>query len=253
MRLDIFLSTQYGFSRNRAQSLIESGIVFVNEKKVQKCAFLISSSDIVHIEEDRRIHWVSRSAEKLLGFLEFMTKGGKPIQIHNKICLDIGSSTWGFSQVLLEQWALSIDAVDVGTDQLHPNLRNEPKIHSFEQTDIRLFRGNKWKTYDIIVCDASFISLIELLPSILSFADTETKIILLYKPQFEVGKENLRKTGVPKDVKIIDKYLLQWEQVLYDNNCEILRKEKSSLIGEAGNQEWIYFLEKRKKSIYLNI
>ncbi len=246
MRLDIFLSKHYQLSRNRAQSLIESGIVFVNEKKIIKPAFLVGESDTVHMKEDRRIHWVSRSAEKLLGFLEYMREIGKSIDIKNTICLDVGSSTWGFSQVLLEEWASRIDAVDVGTDQLHSNLRNEPKIHSFEQTDIRLFTGNEGKTYDVIVCDASFISLIELLPSILSFTNTETKIILLYKPQFEVGKGNLRKTGVPKDIKIIDRYLLQWEQFLNENNCEILQKEKSSLIGEAGNQEWIYFLEKRK-------
>lgn len=247
MRLDIFLTKHHEFSRNRAQSLIESGLVLVNEKKILKPAFFISESDNVCIEEDRRIHWVSRSAEKLLWFLEQMEKVGKPIEVPNTTCLDIGSSTWGFSQVLLEQWASRIDSVDIGTNQLHPSLRNESKIHSFEQTDIRLFTGNEGEIYDIIVCDASFISLIDLLPSILSFSDTQTKIILLYKPQFEVGKGNLRKTGVPKDEKIIDKFLHEWEQFLSVNNCEILQKEKSTLIGEAGNQEWVYFLKKRKE------
>lgn len=93
MRLDIFLSKHYQLSRNRAQSLIESGIVFVNEKKIIKPAFLVGESDTVHMKEDRRIHWVSRSAEKLLGFLEYMREIGKSIDIKNTICLDVGSST----------------------------------------------------------------------------------------------------------------------------------------------------------------
>lgn len=245
MRLDIFVSEHFSLTRNRAKSLIESGLVFVDEKEIRKPAFDITEMMQVTIQEDRRIHWVSRSAEKLYGFLEHMEKIGKPIEIHGKICLDVGSSTGGFSQVLLEKWAESIDAVDVGTDQLHPSLRSEVRIQSYEQMDIRDFVIQKSDMpYDIVVCDASFISLKELLSPILYVADSNTQIILLYKPQFEVGRANLRKTWVPKDEKIIDKYIKNWEIFLKDNNCEILQKERSYLIWEAGNQEWVYLVRK---------
>jgi 23S rRNA (cytidine1920-2'-O)/16S rRNA (cytidine1409-2'-O)-methyltransferase len=105
----------------------------------------------------------------------------------------VGSSTGGFTQVLLEHGAAHVDAVDVGTDQLHDILRSDPRVTSYEQTDIRDFVPNIPK-YDIIVCDASFISLVDIIDAILDCASDETHIILLFKPQFEVGREHLRKT-----------------------------------------------------------
>ncbi len=162
-------------------------------------------------------------------------------------CLDVGASTGGFTQVLLEQGALRVDSVDVGTNQLHRSLRNHPRVHSYEQTDIREFSSES--PYDIIVCDASFISLIVLFPAILRFAQRETRMILLYKPQFEVGSENLRKTGVPKDEMIVAKKMKAWEDFVLSHDCSILSKEKSSLTGEAGNQEWIYWIQKRSSAV----
>jgi len=146
------------------------------------------------------VNWVSRSAEKLAGFLEQF-----PIKINGKKCLDVGSSTGGFTQVLLSYGANRIDAVDVGSNQLHESIRSNPKVSSYEQTDIRDFaKQNNGIFYDIIVCDASFISLYEIVDFIFLVANTDTKIILLYKPQFEVGRDQLRKTGVPKDLKIVE-------------------------------------------------
>lgn len=137
-----------------------------------------------------------------------------------------------------------MDAVDVGTDQLHESIRRDPRVTSYEQTDIRNFSSKN--TYNIIVCDASFISLREILPSMLELADEHTNLILLYKPQFEVGRENLRKTGVPKDEKIIEKKLTEFGKFLTEQDCYIIAKEKSTLIGEAGNQEWVFWIKKTK-------
>ncbi len=103
MRLDLFIAEQYALTRNRAQSLIESGLVFVDEKQIQKSSFDVEQTHTVTLREDRRIHWVSRSAEKLYGFLEHQEKIGNPLEIKEKICLDVGSSTGGFTQVLLEK------------------------------------------------------------------------------------------------------------------------------------------------------
>lgn len=137
-----------------------------------------------------------------------------------------------------------MDTVDVGTNQLHEIIRNNPKVTSYEQQDIRSFISSH-APYSIIFCDASFISLHEILPSMLGLADEHTDLILLYKPQFEVGRENLRKTGVPKDEKIVEQKMMEFETFLKDQDCQIITKERSTLIGEAGNQEWIYWIKKR--------
>lgn len=267
MRLDLFIAGKFGFTRNKAKQYIESGLAEVNGRNITKVSFDVSESDIVNLIEDKSLHWVSRSAGKLDGFLDSLSRhcdersnpGTKiesdfltgslrpsrrqePIQIIWSHCLDVGSSTWGFTQVLLDRWASHVDAVDVGTDQLHESLRNDPQVTSYEQTDIREFESSTH--YDIIVCDASFISLQGILPSILRFADTQTNILLLWKPQFEVGREHLRKTWVVKNEKIIEKKQKEWEEFIKSNNCEILQKEKSTVIGEAGNVEWMYWIKK---------
>jgi 23S rRNA (cytidine1920-2'-O)/16S rRNA (cytidine1409-2'-O)-methyltransferase len=226
MRLDIALAERHSFTRNKAQQLIEVGLVSVNAKTVTKVSYDVSDTDVLDVREDMRVHWVSRSAQKLHGFLQFVQKrahssavqslchpGLAPgsskekwipayagmtdkvygLCIENANCLDVGSSTGGFTQVLLEHGAAHVDAVDVGTDQLHDILRNDPRVTSYEQTDIRDFVSNTPK-YDIIVCDASFISLVDIIHAILDCASDETHIILLFKPQFEVGREHLRKT-----------------------------------------------------------
>ena len=237
MRLDLYLTNHHNFTRNKAQQLIVAGLVSVNGIVITKSSFDFTDDNKVEVSEDRRVRWVSRSAEKLAGFLENWT-----LEIQWKSCLDVGSSTGGFTQVLLEYSASHVDAVDVWTDQLHETLRNDPRVTSYEQTDIRNFSVKK--PYDIIVWDASFISLHEILPSILLHANSLTDIILLYKPQFEVGRENLRKTGVPKDEKVVERGLSDFEQFLGEQDCVIIAKAKSTLIWEAGNQEWIFWIKK---------
>lgn len=242
MRLDLYLAQHHGLTRNKAQQLIGSDLILVNGKICIKTSQSVWEWDVVLIQEDRRIHWVSRSAEKLEGFLEWLSI---PLNLQWAHCLDVGSSTGWFTQVLLGKWVEHVDAVDVGTDQLHSSLRIDPRVTVYEQTDIRDFaKTYSSNQYDTIVCDASFISLSEIIDSILSLATDATKIILLYKPQFEVGKQNLRHTGVPKDLKIVEQKMKQFEELLLSKNTQILTKEKSTLMGEAGNQEWIYIIQK---------
>ncbi|MDD2693757.1 MAG: TlyA family RNA methyltransferase [Candidatus Gracilibacteria bacterium] len=243
MRLDVALAERYSFTRNKAQQLIALGLISVNGKSITKTSFEVTENDVIDIEEDRRVHWVSRSAEKLIGFLEKSDNEKLLQKVSGSTCLDVGASTGGFTQVLLEYNAAHVDAVDVGTNQLHETIRNDARVTSYEETDIRDFTS--MNSYGIIVCDASFISLIELFSSICSFADRETDIILLFKPQFEVGKEHLRKTGVPKDEKSVQDAMNRFEKCVHDTGCEILQKEKSTLVGEAGNQEWVYWIQKR--------
>ena len=168
------------------------------------------AEDVIEILENQKIHWVSRSAEKLHGFLEHHDE--IRVKIQNAECLDVGASTGGFTQILLENDAQHIDAVDVGTRQLAQVLRQNPRVTSCENTDIREFSTHK--KYDIIVCDASFISLQKILLSMKNFSQAKTIFIILFKPQFEVGKNHITKSGVPKNEKIILEVMENFEKFL---------------------------------------
>ena len=153
VRLDIFLASHYQTTRNRAQFWIDSGLVLVNKKIITKASYQMTESDCVEIVEDRKIDWVSRSAVKLDDFLE-----ANKIIIGWFQCLDVGSSTGGFTQVLLSRWAQKIVAVEIGTNQLHEKLRWDPRIQSHEQTDIRDYanlsqKDESFQKFDLIVGD----------------------------------------------------------------------------------------------------
>ncbi len=240
MRLDSFLREKYGWSRNKAQQIIESGLVFIDDMIATKQSQEVDETCKISIQEDRRVEWVSRSAEKLEWFFEICQD---TIAFQWAYCLDIGSSTGWFTQVLLGHEVTHVDAVEVGTNQLHPYLRNSAKVSLFEKTDIRDFVKNT-KLYDIIVCDVSFISLHEILPSIMTVSWKKTQIFLLYKPQFEVEKKNLTKNGVPKNLKQVYEKMETFEKVVRELGFVIIQKEKSILLGESGNQEWVYFIKK---------
>lgn len=241
MRIDRFLAEKYGFSRNKIQQFIASGLIEKNNATVKKPSESVHEGDQVIIIPDRRIHWVSRSAEKLWGFL------GEFPELQSFIswasCLDVGASTGGFSQVLLEMGASHIDAVDVGTDQLDQCLRNDARVDSYEQTDIRHFASDR-VPYDIIVCDASFISLGKILDSMVWLAGPDTEMILLFKPQFEVEKHLLTRSGVPKNEWDVRVALERFEATLQELNMDVCARRKSTLLWEAGNQEWVYWIRK---------
>lgn len=237
MRLDKYLSNKQNISRNKAQALINSGNVFVNEKKIQKQSFEVDDEMNIVVHSFEEIQYVARSAIKLKKFLE-----ENPLDINGKIALDIGSSTGGFCQVLLEKNIWKIYAVDVGTSQLHSILRENPKIISIENTDIRNFKTHQ--AFDIITCDVSFISLELILESIISLANINTQIILLFKPQFEVWKKYINKKWVVKNEKIIKITLNNFLQACRNNWLKILLVEKSKLEWENGNEEIFILLKK---------
>ena len=247
MRLDQYLAHTYHFTRNKSQRLIKSGLISLGGKILIKPAHEVDSGDIIEIKEDKSIVWVSRSAGKLDGFLEELHSKRVSFEVIWKKCLDIGSSTGGFTQILLERWVDHIDAVDVGTEQLHSSIRANPKVNTYENTDIRKFQISQSspQTYDVITIDVSFISLWEIIPELERFTDIHTEIFLLFKPQFEVGRENLRKTWVPKNEWSIIKALRDFEKVLSQKWYKVLYMSKSTVVGEAGNQEYMFFIKKR--------
>lgn len=235
MRLDNYLvDAKLAMSRTKAQELIKNELVKVNDIVVKKSAFKLDKDDNVEIEKYDK--YVSRSAHKLKGFLQELDFDAKGL-----VCLDIGSSTGGFTQVLLEYDAKEVTAVDVGSHQLHNILKDDAKVYSYENTDIREFKSEK--VFDLVVSDVAFISLLKILDAVDFLAND--KIILLFKPQFEVGRDAKRdKHGVVLDAKAIDNAMQKFERVCDAKRWKLIKKSPSTLTGKEGNLEYCYCYEK---------
>ncbi len=235
MRLDNYLVAKGSVeSRNKAQQIIKEGLVCVNEKLMKKPAHKIEADDLVTIEKHKS--YVSRAAYKLLYFLEEID-----LDVSGKCALDIGSSTGGFTQVLLEQGVSAVSCVDVGHDQLHSSLREDARVKVFEGCDIRKFSSEK--EFDLVASDVAFISLLYILDDVERLASCE--IILLFKPQFEVGREAKRdKNGVVLDKKAIANAMRRFEDACRLKNWQLVQKSPSQLSGKEGNVEWCYYFKK---------
>ncbi|MDR2639535.1 MAG: TlyA family RNA methyltransferase, partial [Helicobacteraceae bacterium] len=226
-RLDLALSRLENISRNKAAEMIASGAVSVNGVRRDKPSFLVEDSDAIAVSGADR--FVSRSAYKLLYFLDEIQAD---IEINGLNCLDIGASAGGWTQVLLRKGAKSVTAIDTGANQLSPILRSDPRVRSEEKTDIR---GFKAPPFDLVVCDASFISLEKIMTAIDDLA--KDKIIALFKPQFEVGKGIKRdKNGVVRDEKAIALALARFESAASGLKWILRAKRPSLLKGKAGAQ-----------------
>lgn len=235
MRLDLYLTENFDIqSRNKAHEIIKAGKIKVNGKTVSKPSFEVDeSSNIKILEED---FFVSRAAYKLKYFLD-----GLKLDISNKEALDIGSSTGGFTQILLLNSVKNVTCVDVGTNQLHEKIKNDKRIKFFEKQDIRTFQSDK--KFDIVTCDVSFISVLNIMDDINRLSKDE--IIILFKPQFEVGTNVKRdKKGVVKDKKAIVK-----AREKFLDHCKLLDwklkySEPSKLEGKDGNEEELFYFNK---------
>ena len=196
MRFDNYVASVLNISRNKASELIKSGKVLADGQICTKVSNEVGEAKILLLDEI----YVGRGALKLKSFLEAIK-----FDLTGKNALDIGSSTGGFMQILLERGVKSVTGVDVGTDQLDASLRSDERVKIYEKTDIREFAKQEQDKFDLITCDVSFISFAEILPAIGDLVSTNSLIITLFKPQFEVGvgvKRN--KKGVVTDMKAIN-------------------------------------------------
>src|SRR6202012_4735869 len=186
-RADVLLVERGLFeSRARAQAAIEAGLVTANDKQVVKASEGIAADAVLQAQPAHP--FVSRGGVKLSGARERY-----PIEIEDHVCLDVGASTGGFTEVLLANGAAMVFSIDVGTSQLHPSLQGHPRIISMEETDIRSFEGKRLpQRPDIVVIDVSFISLKAVLPVALSLAAAPTSLLALLKPPFEAGQKNAK-------------------------------------------------------------
>jgi 23S rRNA (cytidine1920-2'-O)/16S rRNA (cytidine1409-2'-O)-methyltransferase len=238
MRLDNYL-VENGFveSRNKAQNIIKEALVSVNEKVIKKAAFKVEEGDVVTVSAHKS--YVSRAAFKLD---EFLNETG--LDVKERVALDIGASTGGFTQVLLERGVKEVTCVDVGRDQLHNTLRQDSRVDVNEGCDIRKFASEK--QFDLVVSDVAFISLLYILDDVQRLATQD--IILLFKPQFEVGREAKRdKNGVVLDKKAIANAMIRFEDVCMLKGWRLVKKSPSKLTGKEGNLEYCYHYQIKEK------
>ena len=238
MRLDQYiLELGLAVSRNSAQELIREGSVLINEEICKKPAKEIKIRSKVSIVEQRQ--WVSRGGKKLFDALKSFE-----IKVEGKTVMDVGSSTGGFTQVLLQEGAAKIMAVDVGKNQLHPSLRKIPRISVLEQTDIRDISAKFKDFFDLVVVDVSFISLFKIIEDIQVIAKKGGHIILLYKPQFEVGRKNISKNGLVKKEVDTQKTLSDFLISLDKSSLNFVKSKNAQIKGKKGNQEIFIHLKR---------
>lgn len=232
MRLDKYLVIQGHFeSRNRALEAIRSGAVTVDGKQ-PKASQAVSENNNIEITVEK--FYVSRAARKLEALLQEY-----PLQIQGRRALDIGSSTGGFAQILLEQEVASLHCVDVGSDQLHHSLRSDPRLSLHEETDIRAFDSPE--PFGLITCDVSFISVLQIIEAIDRLSQEDADIIILYKPQFEVGKGVKRDSrGVVTDTAAIAEKQEQFITATQRLKWILRHQTPSCITGKEGNQEYMF-------------
>jgi len=237
LRLDVYLfENSLAQSRNRASEMIKNREVLVDGSVVTKSSFKVDDNSRVEVET--KTQYVGRAGNKLKGFLQECSS----LHVKGLNCLDIGSSTGGFVQVLLEEGAFSVSAVDVGSEQLHVSLKDDKRIKLYEQTDIRDFRSDE--KFDLVTCDVSFIGVEQILDDIDRLS--KDKILILFKPQFEVGVGVKRTTkGVVKDEFAIKKVKEKFIAKCFTYGWELLVSKKSILKGKEGNEETFYYFSKR--------
>ena len=238
-RLDrVIVEQKLAHSRQRARSLIMAGKVRVNNHLVDKPGTLVSTEDIIVLKGED-IPYVSRGGLKLESALQAME-----VDIAGFTCLDVGASTGGFTDCLLQHGASLVFAVDVGYGQLAWQLRQDPRVVVIERTNIRLMSaGTLSQLVDLVTIDVSFISLKKVVPEVLKFMKKGAGILSLIKPQFEVGRGNVGKGGVVRDPLLHAEVIEDLSD--YFDKLNLVRKFviPSPLLGPKGNREFFIFLK----------
>ncbi|MES1997591.1 MAG: TlyA family RNA methyltransferase [Pseudomonadota bacterium] len=221
-------------SRTRAQALIMAGVVFSGERKIAKAGELLAEEAALEVR-GKDHPWVSRGGVKLdHGLTHF------GFDVAGAVALDVGSSTGGFTDVLLSRGAAKVYAVDSGTNQLAWKLRQDPRVVVHEQTNARhLTAAIITDPIDIIVCDASFISLTKVLEAALALAKPGAMLVALIKPQFEAGRGEVGKGGVVRDPDIHARVCAEAKDWVESRGWDVLGIVQSPITGPEGNVEFL--------------
>lgn len=242
-RIDnILVEKGYFATRQKAKYAIENKCIYVNNILVEKPSKIYENDCKIEVKE---------------GTLQFVSRGGlkldKAVKVFNlklkdKICIDIGASTGGFTDCMLQNGAKKVYSIDVGHDQLAESLKNDDRVVNLEGTNIKNIDTNNMEKVDFISIDVSFISLTNVLDKAYELLKENGEIVILIKPQFEAGKEFINKNGVVKDKKTHQKVIEK--VILYSNSLgfKIIKIDYSPIKGPAGNIEYIVYMQKENDS-----
>lgn len=235
-RLDrLLVGRNLADSREKAQALILAGRVLVDEQKVEKCGALVSAQARLRLLGEP-MKYVSRAGLKLEGALDHFQ-----ISPHGKVCLDIGASTGGFTDCLLQRGAAKVFAVDVGTNQLDWKLRRDARVIALEKVNARYLRFEQVGTRSVLATlDVSFISVTLILPALPPLLEPGADVLILVKPQFEAGRSQIGKGGVVRDPSLHRAAVSRVSEALLALDFEGIDSAESILPGAKGNRE--YFL-----------
>ena len=239
IRLDVYLAENgLAESREKAKAVIMAGDVFVDNQKADKPGILIKGSENIEVRSSMK--YVSRGGYKLEKAIQSFN-----INLNNKICADIGASTGGFTDCMLQNGAEKIYAVDVGYGQLAWKLRCDPKVVNLERTNFRYCTNEQIPDgLDFASVDVSFISLKIILPVLRELLKDDGECVCLIKPQFEAGKDKIGKKGVVRDKKVHIEVIDMIVSFVLQNNFIIKGLDYSPIKGPQGNIEYLIYLQK---------
>ena len=244
-RLDMLLVKKgLAPSREKAKAIIMSGIVYVDGMKEDKAGSTFDENLSVELRGST-LKYVSRGGLKLeKALLEFNLK------LDDKVCMDVGSSTGGFTDCMLQNKAKKVYAVDVGHGQLDWKLRNDSRVICMERTNIRYVTHEHIQDdIDFSSIDVSFISLSKVLPAVRELLSPEGELVALIKPQFEAGREKVGKKGVVRDPKVHEEVIEAVFSYARENSFKILALSFSPVKGPEGNIEYLYYLSKSENAL----
>lgn len=228
-------------SRERASALILAGKVVVDDHRVDKAGVRVDVEANIRLKGED-LAYVSRGGLKLEKALACF-----PVEVQGRVAIDVGASTGGFTDCLLQNGVTKVYAVDVGYGQLAWKLRDDIRVVNMERCNIRAMTVDRFNPLPTLaVIDASFISLSKVLPSTLPLLSALAEIIALIKPQFEVGKGQVGKGGVVKDPQLHRQVIENIEQLAVELGCTVLGVEESPILGPKGNREFLLYLRKGK-------
>lgn len=223
-------------SRTKAQALVMAGVVLVNERRVEKSSETFSPDDVIRIKgETAESRYVGRGGLKLEAALNAFEID--PMDFN---CIDIGASTGGFTDCLLQHGAARVTAIDVGTNQLVWSLRTDPRIDVRENVNARNLKpGDFEKPFDLAVMDVSFISVTKILPAVVPLLTGNGRIVVLIKPQFEVGRGEVGKGGIVRDTEKHERVVTEVNSFAESIGLTVKGIIDSPILGAEGNKEFL--------------
>ena len=243
VRLDQFVFEEgYTESRQRAQALIMAGVVYVNNQKVDKAGYMLKETDKVEVR-GKDLKYVSRGGYKLEKAIELYN-----LDLTDRVCMDIGASTGGFTDCMLQNGAKKVYAVDVGYGQLAWKLRTDERVVNFEKTNIRnVTEENLEEKINFFSVDVSFISLKHIFPVAYAISTDDVIGACLVKPQFEAGKEKVGKKGVVRDSAVHKEVIINVMDYANQNGFFVKELTFSPIKGPEGNIEFLIVITKNEQ------